>query len=192
MWARTFLRGHLEWWMAWGISLAVGIRGMQGFPPQESRTCQRIGPHASASQYLLRASVIAESYAQTRPPHWHSENTASRGVPGDSYWLCPARSTFSPPVARSSGRGTGRGPRVHPVLWALGGRQHRRCENKPAQGNALGTPEKNEQAMKGRHTLLRPFRAGSVLTRDPGRCAGLACLRAFGPPKTTPEVHDRL
>ena len=54
-------------------------------------------------------------------------------------------------------------------------------------GQRLGIPEQNAPALKGRHTLLRPFRAGSVPTRYPGRCPWLACLRAFGPPLLRPH-----
>ena len=46
----------------------------------------------------------------------------------------------------------------------------------------MGIPAENEPALKGRHRLSRPYRAGFLSTRDPGRCPGLACLRAFGPP----------
>ena len=48
-------------------------------------------------------------------------------------------------------------------------------------GQRPGNTGKNESALKGRHPLFRPFRAGFFFTLDPGRCPGLACLRAFGP-----------
>ena len=40
-----------------------------------------------------------------------------------------------------------------------------RPANKPAQGNALGLAQSETPALKGRHRLLRPFRAGSISTR---------------------------
>ena len=61
-------------------------------------------------------------------------------------------------------------------------------------GNALGIPEKNEQALKGRDTLLRPFRAGCFFCVPPralpwaGLFAGLCPSTA----QATPKVHDRL
>ena len=58
-----------------------------GPPPHESWTCMRIVAHDEAGQYLLRDSVIARSYAQTRQARRLSENTISCPVPGDSYWL---------------------------------------------------------------------------------------------------------
>ena len=48
--------------------------------------------------------------------------------------------------------------------------------NKPAQGNALGSARRETPALKGRHTLLRPFRAGSVPTITQGVALGwLVC-----------------
>lgn len=58
-------------------------------------------------------------------------------------------------------------------------------------GNALDFWKKCEPALKGRHRLFRPFRACSISNRYPGRCPGLACLRAFGPPPLRPhKVQD--
>jgi len=46
--------------------------------------------------------------------------------------------------------------------------EHQRCFNKPAQGKrgtsaALGVELKKNKALKGRHTLSRPFRALSMI-----------------------------
>ena len=49
---------------------------------------------------------------------------------------------------------------------------------------ALGLRSKKDKALKGRDSgerWRRPFRAWTVYCRDPGRCPGLACHRAFGP-----------
>jgi hypothetical protein len=44
--------------------------------------------------------------------------------------------------------------------------------------------------------MLRPFRAGPILTHDPGRCPGLVCFRTLCAPrvarKVTLQVFDRL
>jgi hypothetical protein len=42
------------------------------------------------------------------------------------------------------------------------------------------TREKKESPEGATHVLMRPFRAGSVFTHDPGRCPGLECFRTFG------------
>ena len=47
---------------------------------------------------------------------------------------------------------------------------------------------------RGEGISAAPAGAGFLSTHDPGRCPGLACLRAFGPPAVEPasKVHDRL
>ena len=40
---------------------------------------------------------------------------------------------------------------------------------------ALGLAFEKDKALKGRHTLSRPFRALILFAANPGRCPGLAC-----------------
>ena len=62
----------------------------------------------------------------------------------------------------------------------------------PGQRSGLG-PEK-DKTLKGRHKMRPPFQGfDSLGSHDPGRCPGLACLRAFGPQRiSTAKVHDTL
>ena len=74
--------------------------------------------------------------------------------------------------------------------------EHQRCANKPAQGNALGKLSNYEQALKGRNIVCAaPSGLGRCLPSYPGRCPGLVCLRAVGPPLlrcARQKVYDRL
>ncbi len=74
--------------------------------------------------------------------------------------------------------------------WSLRGiapdaaAQGQRPGNMPAQGNALGWQNKKDKALKGRDSMVPPFQGfGSLFADYPGRCPGLACLRAVGAPK---------
>jgi len=50
-------------------------------------------------------------------------------------------------------------PACRVAAWSTPDREHQRCGNKPAQGNALGTEPHAGPALKGRHNFCRPFRA---------------------------------
>ena len=77
-------------------------------------------------------------------------------------------------------------PFPHGKFSANAANEHQRCENKPAQGNALGKIGRTGQPCRGdtnRGARFCPAPSGlprcSVLF--PGRRPGLACRRAFGP-----------
>jgi len=53
----------------------------------------------------------------------------------------------------------------------------------PTQGNAWESYPNHEPALKGRNIDCAALSGlGRCLPSNPGRCPGLACLRAFGPP----------
>ena len=66
--------------------------------------------------------------------------------------------------------------------------------NHASPGQRPGFGSRNDRALKGRDHLGPPFQGFVVLVADyPGRCPGLACLRAVGPQRMSPStVNDRL
>ena len=82
---------------------------------------------------------------------WRSRSAPARPLPR------PRTGALARPPGSLPLRVRLRSRRIGHALSALGGREHQRCANKPAQGNALGTSEKSDSALKGRHTFVAPF-----------------------------------
>ena len=73
-------------------------------------------------------------------------------------------------------------------LWLGNGREHQRCANKPAQGNALGLDGNKNKALKGRGKKWgRPFRALSFLLPKPQGCARASLALGWLAPGLWPD-----
>jgi hypothetical protein len=81
-----------------------------------------------------------------KPPSWLGRRPSQRG-------RCPSEAE-----RKSAPAG------INPAPVEMEGQ---RPADKPAQGNALGSPVSTEPALKGRHRVCRPVRAGSLSPRLP-------------------------
>ena len=152
------------------------------------------GAHASsrAGEVVPTSRTSRRAEGQTRAPSLPTPQEVRRGGTPR-----PARGTRALPGTRrlaDARPADGTECRPYPAaptshraccsICANGEREHQRCEDMPAQGNALGTRGENDKPCRGGTCCFAPS-ARSVSTYYPGRCPGLACRRAFGPPRTS-------
>ena len=150
-------------------------------------------PKLRASEHTLPGgnSVARPGWGSTRPMPARAPSTpaAKHSFPGKPPLRSPqlrneaTRRTLSRP-----GSAFAKPPRSErlPAHCAMRGREHQRCEDKPAQGNALG-PGKIRTSPERAASVVTPLQGlAGFHAGDPGRCPGLACRRAFGPLGASP------